>query len=275
MQVLLLAVLIALGGFSMGCGPEEDIGVIGGADGPTTIYIAGSGDETDAGADAPEDVWPTAEQLQAAHAAALKQAGQAAAPAMTKAEADAQGLLLLINRQHPVDSEYKADDLASIKYFAADRSESGRYMRAEAADAFHLLVETAQAEQGYTIVVTTAYRSYSFQKTLWDNYVAKDGEAAASTYSARPGTSEHQSGLAADVSSPSVNYQLTREYGQAAEGIWLAENAHRFGFIIRFPDGKEDITGYNYEPWHLRYVGTEAAAVIYENDITLEEYLLL
>lgn len=189
-------------------------------------------------------------------------------------EASERGLLILINKTHTVDSNYKPDDLASIKYFASNRSESGRYMRAEAADHFHQLIEAA-ADQGLKIVMTTAYRSYSFQKVLWDNYVAKDGEAAASRYSARPGTSEHQSGLAVDVSSPSVSYELTRKYADTEEGKWLAENAHKFGFIIRFPEGKEDITGYMYEPWHLRYVSESVAEEIYEADITLEEYLEL
>lgn len=189
-------------------------------------------------------------------------------------DAEKAGFLVLINKVHTVDSNYKPDDLASIKYFASNRSESGRYMRQEAADHFHQLVEAA-AEEGYTIVLTTAYRSYGFQKVLWDNYVAKDGEAAASRYSARPGTSEHQSGLAVDVSSPSVSYELTQKYADTAEGKWLAANAHKFGFIIRYPKGMENITGYMYEPWHLRYVGQSVAEEIFEEGITLEEYLIL
>ena len=91
----------------------------------------------------------------------------------------------------------------------------------------------------------------------------------------KPGQSEHQSGLAADVSSPSVNYALTESFGKTDEGIWLAQNAHKFGFIIRFPDGKESITGYLYEPWHIRYVGESVATEIYAKDLTLEEYLEL
>lgn len=191
---------------------------------------------------------------------------------IAREEAAEAGFLVLINKTNTVDSNFKPDDLTSIKYFASNRSESGRYMRAEAADHFHSLVEAA-ADQDLKIVMTTAYRSFDFQKILWDNYVAKDGEAAASRYSARPGTSEHQSGLAVDVSSPSVSYELTRDYANTTEGKWLAENAHRFGFIIRYPKGKEDITGYIYEPWHLRYVSESVAQEIYEADITLEEYL--
>ena len=119
--------------------------------------------------------------------------------------------LILVNKTHAVDESYKPDDLADIKYFAADRDAAGRFMRAKAADAFHALSEAAAAE-GFEIVVTTAYRSYGFQSVLYNNYVAREGQAAADTYSAQPGKSEHQTGLAADVSSPSVNYALTAEY---------------------------------------------------------------
>ncbi|MDD3169500.1 MAG: M15 family metallopeptidase [Eubacteriales bacterium] len=187
-------------------------------------------------------------------------------------EAAGKGLLILVNKEHPVDREYKPDDLTRIKYFVSDRSETTRYMRAEAAAAFHLLVEKA-AEEGLELRMTTAYRSYDFQKILFDSYVEREGEAAANTYSARPGQSEHQTGLSADVSSPSVDYQLSNEYGKTEEGEWLAGHAHQFGFIIRFPKGKEEITGYQYEPWHIRYVGLFAAKEIYEQNLTLEEFL--
>lgn len=180
--------------------------------------------------------------------------------------------LLLVNKTHPLDENYKPDDLTAIKYYAEDRDAAARFMRKEAAEHFHTLVEAAKKD-GHTIVMTTAYRSYGFQQVLWDNYVKKHGEAEANTFSAKPGQSEHQTGLCTDVSSPSVNYQLTTDYGKAEEGIWLAEHAHEYGFIIRFPLGKEDVTGYQYEPWHIRYVGQPAADEIYEKGITLEEYL--
>ena len=187
-------------------------------------------------------------------------------------EAKEKGLLILVNKEHPVDQSYKPDDLTAVKYYVPDRAESTRYMRAEAAEAFRRLVEAAAAE-GLEIKMTTAYRSYDFQKILFDNYVAKEGEKKANTYSAKPGQSEHQTGLATDVSSPSVDWQLSNDYGNTAEGKWLADNAYRFGFILRFPKGKEDITGYQYEPWHIRYVGLTAAREIHDYDLTLEEFL--
>lgn len=187
-------------------------------------------------------------------------------------EAKNRGLLILVNKEHPVDRDYKPDDLTKIRDYVPDRSETTRYMRAEAAEAFGMLVDKA-AEDGVVIKMTTAYRSYDFQKILFDSYVQKEGEEKANTFSAKPGQSEHQTGLAVDVSSPSVDYQLSDDYGKTKEGKWLADHAHRFGFILRFPKGKEDITGYRYEPWHLRYVGLIAAKEIHDQNITLEEYL--
>lgn len=183
-----------------------------------------------------------------------------------------KGFLILVNKEHPVDQHYKPDDLAKIKYYAPDRSETTRYMRAEAAEAFHQMADKA-AEDGVELKMTTAYRSYDFQKILFNNYVAKEGEEKANTFSAKPGQSEHQTGLAVDVSSPSVDYQLSNDYGKTKEGKWIADEAYRFGFILRFPKGKEDITGYQYEPWHLRYVGLAAAKEIHEEGLTLEEFL--
>ena len=187
-------------------------------------------------------------------------------------DAEEKGLLILVNKQHSIDQDYQPDDLREIKYVASGRDPSTRYMREEAADAFEKMVDKA-AEDGFELKMTTAYRSYGFQKLLFDSYVKKEGEEAANKYSAKPGQSEHQTGLAVDVSSPSVDYQLSDDYGETKEGKWLARHAHEFGFIIRFPKGKEDITGYQYEPWHIRYVGLTAAEEIYEQKLTLEEYL--
>lgn len=189
-----------------------------------------------------------------------------------KIEAGQKGLLILVNKEHSIDKDYVPDDLTAIDYYVSDRSKNCRYMREEAAKQFHELVEDA-ALAGHTIRMTTAYRSYGFQQILWNNYVSKEGEEAASKYSARPGESEHQTGLAVDVTSPSVNNELTMRFGDSDEGIWLADNAHRFGFILRYPKGKETVTGYQFEPWHLRYVGPPVAEEIFKKGLTLEEYL--
>lgn len=182
------------------------------------------------------------------------------------------GNLILVNKENPLNEEYIPEDLVDIIYYAKDRTAKGRFMRQEAADAFHALSEGAALE-GHEIVVTTAYRSAAFQSDLYYGYVSSKGQAWADQYSAKPGTSEHQTGLAADCSSPSVGYQLTSSYGEAQEGIWLRDHCNDYGFIIRYPQGKEKITGYNYEPWHIRYVGKTAAGIIKEKGWTFEEFI--
>lgn len=121
---------------------------------------------------------------------------------------------------------------------------------------------------GLNIYIASGFRGYKTQERLYNNYVSQDGKEAADTYSARPGYSEHQSGLCFDLNSVNDSFTSTNE------GKWVNENAHLYGFVIRFPKGKEDKTGYQYESWHLRYVGKELASKLYNNGdwISLEEY---
>lgn len=128
-------------------------------------------------------------------------------------------------------------------------------------------LQSAASLAGYSMPLLSGYRSYYTQKNLYNSYVQRDGHALADTYSARPGHSEHQTGLAFDVGSIDDNY------GNTPAGIWLSNNAHLYGFIIRYPKGKENITGYQYEPWHIRYVGIQHSTNIYNQGVTLEEYL--
>lgn len=124
------------------------------------------------------------------------------------------------------------------------------------------------SKNGLTLYIASGYRSYSVQDTLYNNYVARDGKKNADTYSARAGYSEHQSGLAFDLNSIDSSFENTKE------GQWVNNNCYKYGLIIRYPKGKENITGYMYEPWHLRYVGVDLATKLYNNGnwITLEEY---
>ena len=125
----------------------------------------------------------------------------------------------------------------------------------------------AAASEGISLQTRSGFRPYSTQQTLYNKYCNRDGKALADTYSARPGYSEHQTGLAVDINS------LETSFGQTPEGIWLATNCHKYGFIIRYPQGKESITGYQYEPWHVRYLGVETATAVYNSGLCLEEYL--
>lgn len=120
---------------------------------------------------------------------------------------------------------------------------------------------------GLSLKLISGFRTYSYQANLYNRYVQKDGQAKADTYSARPGHSEHQTGLAFDVG------QISDSFGNTASGKWLAQNCHLYGFIIRYPQGKSHITGYKYEPWHIRYLGVETATKVKESGLTLEEYL--
>jgi len=123
------------------------------------------------------------------------------------------------------------------------------------------------AKEGLSLWVKSGVRTYADQKWQYNLYVERDGKALADTYSARPGHSEHQTGLAFDLNS------LYKSFGDTAEGKWLAANCHKYGFIIRYPAGKEHLTGYMYEPWHVRYVGTDHSYAIMESGLCLEEYL--
>lgn len=132
----------------------------------------------------------------------------------------------------------------------------------------------AAKNEGFELVAFSGFRSYEYQQTLYDRYVSRDGKDAADRYSARPGYSEHQSGLAFDVGEKGKeDLWLTSAFGESPAGKWLVDNAHKYGFILRYPKGKEDITGYMYESWHFRYLEGDIATKVYEAGVTLEEYL--
>ncbi len=125
----------------------------------------------------------------------------------------------------------------------------------------------AAKKDGLKLFVKSGFRSYETQKRIYNNYVSRDGVAEADRYSARPGHSEHQTGLGFDINKIDSSFEGT------PEAIWLAANCHKYGFIIRYPAGKESITGYMYEPWHIRYLGVEIATNVYNSGLCLEEYL--
>ena len=137
----------------------------------------------------------------------------------------------------------------------------------EVMNAFNLMKADATSI-GLNIWIQSGYRSYARQEGIYNNYVARDGQIAADTYSARPGHSEHQTGLCFDLNTIDDSFTYTNE------GRWINENCYRYGFIIRYPKGKDNITGYMHESWHLRYVGVDLATTLYNNGewITIEEY---
>ncbi len=136
----------------------------------------------------------------------------------------------------------------------------------DAQNAFDIMAADA-AMEGINLFIVSGYRSYDYQESLYNRYVAERGVEQADAVSSRPGHSEHQSGLCMDVNTTEFSFEGT------PEALWLEKHCAEYGFIIRFPKGKEDITGYEYEPWHIRYVGFQAAQEIMAKDICLEEYL--
>jgi len=180
------------------------------------------------------------------------------------------GNLMLVNREYVLPADYEPSDLIrpNVKH-----DSSAIMMRAEAAHALEELFAAAKAEMGYTLIAASGYRSYRTQEIIFERKIKNTGSREkAMLLVAPPGASEHQLGMAMDVKCPSVK-NLHPNFAKTKEGQWLRENAHRFGFIIRYKEEWTEITGYSYEPWHVRYVGKEHAQAIYQLDIPLEEYI--
>ncbi|WP_204498547.1 D-alanyl-D-alanine carboxypeptidase family protein [Aquibacillus albus] len=181
--------------------------------------------------------------------------------------------LVLVNKEYGLPKDYVPNNLVvpNVK-FLFNEYHPKKLMRKVAADALELLFNQAQRE-GIQLFAVSGYRSFERQHWIFSSKAMDIGMWQANTLSAKAGESEHQTGLTMDVTSESANFQLTQGFGGTREGKWLEKNAAKFGFIIHYLKGKEHITGYEYEPWHIRYVGSRAAQQMMSNDITLEEYL--
>ena len=189
--------------------------------------------------------------------------------------------LLLVNKTHPSDASYSVEltELPEDIIINHDKVE----LEKTAAIALCAMISEMQADGIKDTFVTSGYRSYSYQAQLFQMYCEREksqnpslsqseAEALVLTYSARPGTSEHQTGLCVDFMTNTMT-ELDNSFERSRAFEWLTENAYRFGFILRYPEDKEDVTGYSYESWHYRFVGRAAATVIHEKNETLEEYL--
>ena len=179
------------------------------------------------------------------------------------------GNLFLVNRDYAITADYVPNDLIKPD---VRKTNGDITLRAEAAHALEALFAAARDEAGYDLVAVSGYRSYGQQASIHERKVKSVGKKAALRVSAPAGCSEHQLGLAMDIGTRK-NTSLTESFGRTPEGVWVAENAHRFGFIIRYKAEWEDVTGYAYEPWHIRYVGAEHAGRIHELDIPFEYYI--
>lgn len=155
------------------------------------------------------------------------------------------GGVIIINKKIPIIKEY-GDGLDDDAVYALNKM---------------------RRESGYDMKLISGFRSYNVQLAVYKNWCSLDGVEAAETYSSRPGHSEHQTGLTVDIT------RTEEDYADTDEGRWVAENCHKYGFIVRYPKGAESITGYTYEPWHLRYLGKSTATLVHDSGLTLEEFL--
>lgn len=201
--------------------------------------------------------------------------------------------LFLVNKENAVDADYVPDNLVSID---SAYTTGGKSIQLEetALAAVIKMLDDMKADGIANVTITSAYRTYEYQKKLFDGYIASESEKHPGwsedrvreevlTYSAAPGTSEHQTGLCIDLFTNEMEglYNFGDEtknpydkgFAETAAYEWLCENAHKYGFILRFPENKTDITGYSYESWHYRYVGVDHATEMHKNNLTLEEYL--
>ena len=179
--------------------------------------------------------------------------------------ADPGDLLVLCNKYSQLPKDYEPKDLQPMG--------DGYYLRAEAAEAYREMTQAA-AKENLPFQLKSAFRSYATQQTLYNNSVSRLGQAEGEKVSARPGFSEHQTGLALDVTQPTGDYGLSSaSFEKTSQYAWICQHAHEYGFIQRYPQEKTDITGFIFEPWHYRYVGKDVAKLIYEQGITFEEYV--
>jgi D-alanyl-D-alanine carboxypeptidase len=179
---------------------------------------------------------------------------------------------VVVSKSRPLaQQEYVPADLIEAPVASnPDKSREERSVRELFRTPLQNLFNAAKTK-GYDLMVANGYRSYDLQNTYYSNYVATSGQEAADTYSARPGYSEHQTGLAVDISLVSRECYLEACFGATPAGAWLAAHAHEYGFILRYPENKSSVTGYQFEPWHFRYVGPVLANALHDSGLTLDE----
>ena len=192
--------------------------------------------------------------------------------AIAEDPSDPNSLWAMINKMtKPLPDGFTPKGLAEPNVPARmDKSEEERSVRKDVVEPLERMFKDAKAA-GHNLMVGSAFRSPQLQQKYYDNYVVTSGVEAADQYSAKPGSSEHQLGLSVDISTESRECYLSECFTALPDGEWLAANAYKYGFTLRYKKGKEVITGYNFEPWHYRYVGVDLATALQQSNLTMEE----
>ena len=174
--------------------------------------------------------------------------------------------LILVNKYYQLEKSFVPNNIVDM---SSQYAYANNKIDEEVYEHYVDMCNAAKNEKGFTLITTSSYRDYSTQEGLYESYKSRNGTEWADSYSARPGHSEHQTGLALDI----VSYNNSMEdFEDTLEYEWLKDNSYKYGFILRYPEDKESITGYDFEPWHYRYVGLDVAKAIYDNNITFDEY---
>jgi D-alanyl-D-alanine carboxypeptidase len=177
----------------------------------------------------------------------------------------------LVNKTSPIPTTYIPANLKIPNvYTNPEKDDDERSVRTDIEQPLIDMFNAAQTA-GYSLMIGSGYRSANLQATYFNSLASSVGETAANQSIAKPGQSEHQTGLAVDISTIARNCYLSDCFAETNDGIWLINNSYKYGFILRYPEGKESITEYNYEPWHFRYVGIELATALHESKLTLDE----
>lgn len=186
---------------------------------------------------------------------------------------DPTSIWVMVNKKNPLNpKDYIPNDLVYPNVPLRVPGNATMQLRQVAATALEQMFAAAKT-QGINLMLASGYRSYSYQVSLYNGYVQTQGQAVADQQSARPGYSEHQTGLAADVEAASRNCEVEQCFATTPEGEWLAANSYKYGFVIRYPQNGQSITGYEYEPWHVRYIGIAAATEMHKEGVTtLEQF---
>lgn len=186
-------------------------------------------------------------------------------------EKEKNNIAILVNKNNSLEPGYKPADLVvpDVKLYCPKDTERS-HMREVAARALEEMFKGAKND-GMELYLVSAFRSSTYQEGLFNNSLISKGREHTEKYIAKPNHSEHQTGLVADISTKSMNFELEPPFKDTKEGQWLAANSYKYGFILRYKEGRENETGYSFEPWHFRYVGKEVSEYIHKNNLILED----